>query len=77
MDRGVVTHHKPCGLQTLRCHHLPRHNKNNAWRPWRRLSCKAAIDRIDRGDVLLSGAAAAAGLAATQRRDSALAAPIL
>ncbi|CAL4980258.1 unnamed protein product [Urochloa decumbens] len=73
MERGVVTHRMPCGLQTLRCNHLLLHSKN--LRKPRHLSCKATSDRVDRRGVLLSGAAAAIGLA-TQHSNSAIAAPI-
>ncbi|CAL4980248.1 unnamed protein product [Urochloa decumbens] len=74
MERGVVTHHMPCNLQTLRCNHLLLHSKN--LRKPRHLSCKATSDRVDRRGVLLSGAAAVAGGLATQRNNSAIAAPI-
>ncbi|CAN6372696.1 unnamed protein product [Urochloa humidicola] len=63
----------PCNLQTLRCNHLFFHSKN--LRKPRHPSCKAITDRVDRRGVLLSGAAAAIGLA-TQHSNSAIAAPI-
>jgi len=63
----------PCSFQTHRCDHILLRSKN-ARKPWH-LSCKATGDRVDRRDVLLGGAAAAAGLVA-HHRGSALATPI-